>query len=199
MKRIAVLTSGGDAPGMNGAIRAAVRKALHAGCEVWGVEYGYTGLLKGQMKLMEYQDVGNIIQVPVYRDRGPTRASRVTVDGQMAQSASVVTSLAHVAQVHLEDRLGRTLLKQLAGVAVKGAVAGGVGALTKSEELGALTFLLLSATNTADLRSWLSLPAEYQVARFRLPAGKHTVSVDGQSREVEVRAGRVAVLSFRSY
>lgn len=62
MMRIAVLTSGGDAPGMNGAIRAAVRKALHAGCEVWGVEYGYTGLLKGQMKLMEYQDVGNIIQ-----------------------------------------------------------------------------------------------------------------------------------------
>jgi 6-phosphofructokinase 1 len=47
---------------MNAAIRAAVRKALHAGCEVWGVEYGYTGLLKGQMRLMEYQDVGNIIQ-----------------------------------------------------------------------------------------------------------------------------------------
>ena len=40
MKRIAVLTSGGDAPGMNAALRASVRKALHAGCEVWGVEYG---------------------------------------------------------------------------------------------------------------------------------------------------------------
>jgi 6-phosphofructokinase 1 len=62
MKRIAVLTSGGDAPGMNAAIRAAVRKALHWGCEVFGVEYGYTGLLKGQMKLMRYEDVGNIMQ-----------------------------------------------------------------------------------------------------------------------------------------
>lgn len=62
MKRIAVLTSGGDAPGMNAAIRAAVRKALHAGCEVFGVEYGYTGLLKGQMKIMRYEDVGNIMQ-----------------------------------------------------------------------------------------------------------------------------------------
>lgn len=62
MKRIAVLTSGGDAPGMNAAIRAAVRKALHAGCEVFGVEYGYTGLLKGQMKVMRYEDVGNIMQ-----------------------------------------------------------------------------------------------------------------------------------------
>jgi 6-phosphofructokinase 1 len=62
MKRLAVLTSGGDAPGMNAAIRAAVRKALHAGLEVWGVEYGYNGLLKGHMKPMEYQDVGNILQ-----------------------------------------------------------------------------------------------------------------------------------------
>jgi 6-phosphofructokinase 1 len=62
MKRIGVLTSGGDAPGMNAAIRASVRKALHAGCEVFGVEYGYTGLLKGQMKIMRYEDVGNIMQ-----------------------------------------------------------------------------------------------------------------------------------------
>lgn len=62
MKRIAVLTSGGDAPGMNAALRAAVRKALHAGCEVWGVEYGYAGLLTGQMRQLRYEDVGNIMQ-----------------------------------------------------------------------------------------------------------------------------------------
>lgn len=62
MKRVAVLTSGGDAPGMNAAIRAAVRKALHAGCEVYGVEYGYNGLITGQMKQMSYESVGNIIQ-----------------------------------------------------------------------------------------------------------------------------------------
>ncbi|HEY9720999.1 MAG TPA: 6-phosphofructokinase [Oscillatoriaceae cyanobacterium] len=62
MKRIAVLTSGGDAPGMNAAIRAAVRKALHGGCEVFGVEGGYSGLLQGEMHPMRYEDVGNIIQ-----------------------------------------------------------------------------------------------------------------------------------------
>ena len=62
MKRIAVLTSGGDAPGMNAALRASVRKALHAGCEVWGVEYGYSGLLTGQMRQLRYEDVGNIMQ-----------------------------------------------------------------------------------------------------------------------------------------
>jgi 6-phosphofructokinase 1 len=47
---------------MNAAIRAAVRKALHANCEVWGVEYGYNGLITGQMKQMTYESVGNIIQ-----------------------------------------------------------------------------------------------------------------------------------------
>lgn len=62
MKRIAVLTSGGDAPGMNAAIRSAVRKALHLGMEVHGVEYGYNGLIEGRFRILRHQDVGNIIQ-----------------------------------------------------------------------------------------------------------------------------------------
>ena len=62
MKRLAVLTSGGDAPGMNAAIRAAVRKALQSGCEVYGIEYGYTGLLEGQFRQMRFEDAGNIMQ-----------------------------------------------------------------------------------------------------------------------------------------
>jgi hypothetical protein len=44
-----------------------------------------------------------------------------------------------------------------------------VDALTKSDEVGALTFLVVNAMNAADLRSWLSLPMELQVARFRVP------------------------------
>ena len=43
MKKIGVLTSGGDAPGMNAAIRAAVRKGLSMGMEVFGIERGYEG------------------------------------------------------------------------------------------------------------------------------------------------------------
>jgi 6-phosphofructokinase 1 len=62
MKRLAVLTSGGDAPGMNAAIRAAVRKALYAGLEVYGIEYGYNGLISGAMRPLSYEDVGNIMQ-----------------------------------------------------------------------------------------------------------------------------------------
>ncbi|MEX2104889.1 MAG: 6-phosphofructokinase [Bacilli bacterium] len=61
MKRIAVLTSGGDAPGMNAAIRAVVRKGLYHGLEVFGVYRGYTGLMNGEIKQMTLGSVGDII------------------------------------------------------------------------------------------------------------------------------------------
>jgi len=62
MHRIAVLTSGGDSPGMNPAIRAVTRTALHAGCEVFGVYRGYAGLIQNDMRRLEYKDVGGIVQ-----------------------------------------------------------------------------------------------------------------------------------------
>ena len=49
MKKIAVITSGGDAPGMNAAIRAVTLKALHEGCQVFGVKKGYQGLITGEI------------------------------------------------------------------------------------------------------------------------------------------------------
>ena len=49
MERIAVLTSGGDAPGMNACIRAVVRSALHNKMDIYGVERGYAGLIKGEI------------------------------------------------------------------------------------------------------------------------------------------------------
>ncbi|MBZ0304063.1 MAG: 6-phosphofructokinase [Anaerolineae bacterium] len=62
MKRIAVLTSGGDAPGMNAAIRAVVRSGLNQGWEVYGIKQGFQGSILGQMLLMGARDVGGIIQ-----------------------------------------------------------------------------------------------------------------------------------------
>lgn len=47
MEKIGVLTSGGDAPGMNAAIRAVVRAGLNCGLEVYGIKKGYVGLLEG--------------------------------------------------------------------------------------------------------------------------------------------------------
>ncbi len=63
MKRIAVLTSGGDAPGMNAAIRAVVRTGLEQGWEVLGIHQGYAGLIAGNLDSMSARDVGGIIQL----------------------------------------------------------------------------------------------------------------------------------------
>ncbi len=62
MKRIAVLTSGGDAPGMNAAIRSVVREGIHNGMEVLGVSNGFAGLVEGRMAPLSARDVGGIIQ-----------------------------------------------------------------------------------------------------------------------------------------
>jgi 6-phosphofructokinase 1 len=61
MKRIGVLTSGGDAPGMNTAVRAVVRTALHHGLETYGVHEGYAGLLAGKCYELKARDVGDIL------------------------------------------------------------------------------------------------------------------------------------------
>jgi 6-phosphofructokinase 1 len=62
MKRVAVLTSGGDAPGMNAAIRAVARVGLSKGLEVFGVRHGYQGLMNGEIQQLGPRDVGGIIQ-----------------------------------------------------------------------------------------------------------------------------------------
>ena len=61
VKRIAVLTSGGDAPGMNAAIRAVARTAINRGIEVYGVYRGYNGLIHDDMFEMNLRSVSDII------------------------------------------------------------------------------------------------------------------------------------------
>jgi 6-phosphofructokinase 1 len=61
-KRIAVLTSGGDAPGMNAAIRAVVRTGIGYGWETFGVRNGYAGLVAGDIQALGARDVGGILQ-----------------------------------------------------------------------------------------------------------------------------------------
>lgn len=62
MKKIGVLTSGGDSPGMNAAIRAAVRCGLDEGMEVYGIDRGFEGLLDGDIKQLNRYSVGDILQ-----------------------------------------------------------------------------------------------------------------------------------------
>ena len=62
MKSIAVFTSGGDAPGMNACVRSVVRNALYLGIDVYGVKYGYNGMIEGDIYKMKSFSVSNIIQ-----------------------------------------------------------------------------------------------------------------------------------------
>lgn len=63
MKNIAVLTSGGDSPGMNACVRAVVRYGISQGLNVYGIKRGYAGLIEDDIKLMTERSVGNIIQL----------------------------------------------------------------------------------------------------------------------------------------
>jgi 6-phosphofructokinase 1 len=62
MKKIAVFTSGGDAPGMNACVRAVVRSGIYYGLEVYGIYRGYDGMINGDIQLMNSHSVSNSIQ-----------------------------------------------------------------------------------------------------------------------------------------
>ena len=82
MKRIGLLTSGGDAPGMNAAIRAVVRSGLYYGMEVFGIERGYAGLIGDNVIPMEMRSVSNIVQCGGTRLRSARCMEMLTTEGQ---------------------------------------------------------------------------------------------------------------------
>lgn len=89
MKRIGVLTSGGDSPGMNAAIRAVVRCGIDLGMEVYGIYRGYEGLLDGEIRQMNRSSVGDILH------RGGTilrtsRSKRFATDEGVARAAEIL-------------------------------------------------------------------------------------------------------------
>ena len=61
-RKIGILTSGGDAPGMNACVRAVTRYAIKCGIEVYGIYEGYKGLIEGNIKKFAPHDVANIIE-----------------------------------------------------------------------------------------------------------------------------------------
>ena len=88
--KIAVLTSGGDAPGMNAAIRAVVRYADYYDIEVYGVERGYAGLIAGELSIMSRRTVSDIIQRGGTKLRTARSAEFETYEGQK-QAAKVLS------------------------------------------------------------------------------------------------------------
>ena len=122
MRRIGILTSGGDAPGMNAAIRAVVRHALGRSLEVVGIRRGYAGLLAGELLPLTRAGVANIIQ------RGGTilgtsRSPEFYQPGGRARAAAVLRGAGIEALVVVggEGTLhGATLLAAEHGVTVAG-------------------------------------------------------------------------------
>jgi 6-phosphofructokinase 1 len=127
MKRIGVLTSGGDAPGMNAAIRAVVRTGLEQGSEVFGVQRGYRGLIAGDFSPLGARDVGGIIQ------RGGTMLGS-------ARSPEFRTPEGRAQALEQLDRQG-----------IEGLVIiGGNGTQTGSQALAGLGFPVVGVASTID-------------------------------------------------
>lgn len=89
MKRIGLLTSGGDAPGMNAAIRAVVRTAIYYGMEVYGIERGYAGLIEDTMYEMQMRSVSDIVQRGGTKLRTARCLEMLTSDGQKQAVATL--------------------------------------------------------------------------------------------------------------
>ncbi len=127
MKSIAVLTSGGDAPGMNAAVRAVVRTGVAHGLNVWGVYQGYSGLIEGNFKRIGTRDVGSIIQ------RGGT-----------------ILGSARCAEFQTEE--GRELaIRRLRGAGIEGLIViGGNGSQTGSHALSQMGYPVVGVASTID-------------------------------------------------
>lgn len=129
--KVAVLTSGGDAPGMNAALRAVTRACLARGWEVWGVEAGYAGLLAGRMGPLGNRDVGGILQ------RGGTVLGT-------ARSAEFATPAG-------QERAARTLGEAGVGGVV---VIGGNGSLAGGGRLAGRGVAVVGLPATIDNDVW---------------------------------------------
>jgi len=127
MKSVGVLTSGGDAPGMNAAIRAVVRNGLSHGLNVWGVCEGYSGLIEGNFKRLGTRDVSSIIQ------RGGT-----------------ILGSARCTEFHTEE--GRELaIRRLHGGGIEGLIViGGNGSQTGAQSLHQMGFPVVGVASTID-------------------------------------------------
>ena len=128
MKRIAVLTSGGDAPGMNAAVRAVVRKAIYEGMEVYGINRGYAGMVEGDIFKFETKDVTNI----------------------MSQGGTFLRSARYPEFAQLEGQLKG--IEQLKKHGIEGVVViGGDGSFQGAQKLAALGINTIGLPGTIDL------------------------------------------------
>lgn len=149
---------------------------------------------------------------PIFVKSPYTTRQVIVRDEQGTQSATSETlfDIEQTAITELQNELAGIIAKKAAGIAAKEAAAYGVAKATDNKLAGALTSLFLHATDTADLRSWTTLPARLQIARMTVPAGKHNIVLDlvsysgtvskGVKRweNVEIKPGKTRFLSYRA-
>lgn len=127
MRKIAILTSGGDAPGMNAAVRAATRAALARGWQIYGVRNGFSGLIADDMMVLSARDVGGIIHH----------------GGTMLGSARCPEFHEESGRKRALDNLSRRDISAL-------VVIGGNGSQTGSSLLAATGFAVIGLASTID-------------------------------------------------
>jgi len=127
MKRIAVLTSGGDAPGMNAAIRAVVRTGLNRGWEVFGFQQGFMGLISGNIIPLGAREVGGIIQ----------RGGTVLGSARCAEFKTEAGQLKAMRTLHEHDIEGLVVI-------------GGNGSQTGSNAISNMGFPVVGVASTID-------------------------------------------------
>ncbi len=127
MRNLAVLTSGGDAPGMNAAIRAVIRTGQARGVNTWGVYQGYSGLIEGNFKRLGARDVSSIIQ------RGGT-----------------VLGSARCPEFQTEEGI-ELAIRRMKGAGIDGLVViGGNGSQTGANALRKVGFPVVGVASTID-------------------------------------------------
>ena len=136
MKRIAVLTSGGDAPGMNAAIRAVVRTGCDRGWEVYGVQHGYAGLIAGGFTPLGRRDVSGIMQL----------------GGTMLGSARCPEFKTEAGRAKALDVLRQRGIEALVAI-------GGNGSQTGAQALSQMGFPVVGVASTIDNDLYGSEPA----------------------------------------
>jgi hypothetical protein len=160
----------------------------------------YTFIADGKVYRVAYPGIGEI------------RRERVDVtlsSGAFSSRGFLAEDLAGIARENLEDHAGRDIARAVARLALKAGVAEAGEQLVEelthddsavSQVAGLVLSIFGAATESADLRAWLTLPSQIYVARLRLPAGEHVVSVRaggrfvGSPRTVTVRPWEISLI-----
>lgn len=178
MKNLAVLTSGGDAPGMNAAIRAVVRTSFSRGVPAWGVMNGYSGLIEGNFKRLGSRDVGSIIQ------RGGT-----------------ILGSARCPEFRTEEGV-ELAIRRLRGAGIDGLVViGGNGSQTGAHALKKMGFPVIGVASTIDNDLYgsevtIGVDTALNVALNAIDNLKVTASSHGRALLVEVMGRNCGFLAL---